>query len=246
MTVGVCWICQNTAPLTSEHKFKASDLRSEFGKEKMTKLVRGTGLNGLEPLQGVKSRKAKFRSSICVTCNGSLTQDADNAYSKFIKLFPQGAKTEKDLYSVFEEQPYSSTNSKELINLFRFFGKILGCHVVENGLSVPEHLRSFVACEHNNVCIDLELGFDEFSQEVTDLLTSAGDVSGYIAHGGLTVQCDRVSAQPNSYETSYTVGKVKLTFWHNLNEVYLQSYYYEGSNLFDLTRNALKRDGFIE
>lgn len=245
MSLDVCWICLNTAPLTGEHKFKASDLRRQFGQDKMSKLVRGTGVDDLDDVQGVKSAKVKFKSSICANCNGSLTQDADISYSDFIKSLPSDAESVEDLYNVFQTKPFNNPNSKKFIDLFRYLGKLLGCHIVENGLEVPEELRSFVACENDLVCIYLELDLDEFSKKITKVLISTPDEIGYVGHGGLTVGCDKKNYQPKDYQSSYTIGHNRLNFWHVLSSTYLEKNYFENSNLSNFTLNALKRDKFI-
>jgi len=240
-----CWICLKQTTLTGEHKFKASDLRSEFGREKMSKLVRGTGVENLEEIQGVKSKKAKFKNSICVNCNGSLTQGADNAYLTFVDMLPDSPKDTEDLYAVFKTKEFLNGTSDMSIDLYRYFGKLLGCHIVENHLLVPESLRSFVACENDNVCIYLQLKFDEFSQDVKRLLAEKGDVSGYVGHGGLTVPCDKNTHAPLCFLSSYTKGIIKFEFWHDLKEEYLKENYCSDSVLFNLTQNALNRDGYV-
>ena len=240
-----CWICLNQKPLTGEHKFKASDLRSEFGREKMSKFVRGTGIKTHEEIQGVKSKKAKFKNSICAECNGSLTQAADKAYSTFVDMLPDSPKSIEDLYAIYDTKQFFNGTSKECIEVYRYFGKLLGCHVVENDLLIPESLRSFVASENDEVCVYLELKFDEFSQEILQLLAEKGDAQGFVGHGGLTIPCDRGNHKPQRFLSSYTKGIIKFEFWHDLKFNYLNQHYYPESRLFELTQNALKRDGFI-
>lgn len=245
MKAELCWICLDRKPLTGEHKFKASDLRSEFGREKMSKLVRGTGIDTLEEIQGVKSKKAKFKNSICANCNGSVTQKADEAYSTFVNSFPNSPKTIEDLYKVFETEDFLNGTSKKCIELYRYFGKLLGCHIIENDLVVPENLRSFVACENNEVSVYLKLNFDEFARSVTELLAENGDSSGYVGHGGLIVPCNKGTPVPQSFSSSYTLGTVMFEFGHDLNSNYLAENYYPDSALYLLTQGALKRDGHI-
>jgi len=241
----LCWICLDKKPLTGEHKFKASDLRNEFGREKMSKLVRGTGIDTLEEIQGVKSKKAKFKNSICANCNGSVTQKADEAYSTFVKSLPESPNTVEDLYEVFETADFLNGTSKKCIELYRYFGKLLGCHIIENDLVVPENLRSFVASENDEVSVYLKLNFDEFARNVTNLLAENVGYSGYVGHGGLCVPCNRETHVPQRFVSSYTLGTVMFEFWHDLKPNYLTENYYPSSALYLLTQGALKRDGHI-
>jgi len=245
MSEGICWICLNEKTLTGEHKFKASDLRSEFGRERMSKLVRGTGTENLEEIQGVKSKKAKFKNSICADCNGSLTQNSDNAYSIFVDMLLNSSECKEDLYAIFNTKEFLNGTSDICIDLYRYFGKLLGCHIVENNLVVPESLRSFVANENDKVCIYLQLDFDEFSQDVKNLLAEKGDVSGYVGHGGLVAPCHKDTHVPLRFLSSYTIDIIKFVFWHDLKESYIEKNYFPGSALFALTQAVLIRDGYI-
>lgn len=125
-----CWLCGAETDLSREHKFKASDLRKEFGTGTMHKF----GNEKIKILQGANSKYAKFGYTLCSNCNGSITQGADQAYDEFLKHIESAINCGKKPHDVIKTPPYSNLSNRQTINVFRFFAKRIGCHATEVGM----------------------------------------------------------------------------------------------------------------
>jgi hypothetical protein len=89
---GVCWWCSNPAD-SAEHKYKRSDVVSEFGRppyhddSSLVRFVEGRVV--ADNLRGSASGHFKFRVGLCGRCNSTRSQPFDRAYESltaFIRL----------------------------------------------------------------------------------------------------------------------------------------------------------------
>jgi hypothetical protein len=87
-----CWICLDAIANSREHKAKASDLRSIFGKkpEKPIFLYQRDafrdGCIKKIKLQSVNDSNLKWSKSICQRCNDTLTQPYDRSWESFFLM----------------------------------------------------------------------------------------------------------------------------------------------------------------
>ena len=208
----VCCICGSPNDLTGEHKIKASVLRNIFGSDKM---VIGNFDDGQSPrpAQGPKSKAFHFNSRICAPCNGTHTQSADREFSKFhleVLALHGGCNS---LESVFEMERYA-IGSVACLNVFRYFAKLLCCHIAESGGPRPIALGAFAEGIADRNIVLLHIDIDPTYEEYAKL--AGGHQAGghqYAAHGGLIVPIDRKTKNPTSFRSSITLGPIRYIFY---------------------------------
>lgn len=133
-----CWICGALAT-TGEHKIKKSDLRSIF-----------RWLSQKRPVfyhdKNVRNRKIgsfqgaflKFKSRLCAHCNGALTQPYDRSWEKMSEwLRGQKPPLQPDDV-VCVSQIFEANAAEEMRNVQLFFTKIIGCQLIEAGVSFDQ------------------------------------------------------------------------------------------------------------
>jgi hypothetical protein len=207
-----CWICGSKDNPTREHKFKASDIRRQYGDETM--FIGRDEDNGFSSrrAQGPNSKHLKFVSAICHHCNSTRTQASDRAYEQFIRTI----ETERDPEKA-SQRAYSCleriAGSNEYINLFRYFGKLLGCHMADIGAPIPTHLSKFAAKKTNANRIWLAAQPD---YGYADMVSRIGKDGPYSAHGGLVVITKKPKLLPTRLHSTSTVGAVQFVFHLNL------------------------------
>lgn len=82
-TPETCCLCGATEGLSGEHKIKASEIRTEFGANKMVMGRFGEGRANLRKVQGAKSKNLRFAAKICRKCNSERTQAANRECDRF-------------------------------------------------------------------------------------------------------------------------------------------------------------------
>jgi hypothetical protein len=209
-----CCLCGSTERLTGEHKIKASALRKEFGREPLVIVVMDSTEERMKSAQSTNSKHLKFSISICETCNTSRTQQADREFDRFHQLALEKFKAGKDPLSIFELERYSR-NSEPYLNVFRYFAKLLSCHLAEVNAPIPILLARFAIGVVQNNCIWLEVKNDPTYLHV---ITLTGEQC-YAAHGGLVVYSDKETGDPNAFHSTLTVGPLQYIFHIRLNEL---------------------------
>ncbi len=203
-----CCLCGSSENLTGEHKIKAAVLRKEFGKEPV--MVGGTGKSNrsMKSAQSVKSKHLKFKVRICETCNTSRTQQADREFDYFHGLVAERVKNNQDPSNVFSSELYIEGEDSYL-NLFRYFAKLLCCHIAEVAGPVPITLAEFAIGRNSLNRILLEIKVDPFFSHVSSNL----GIEQYAAHGGLIVSGDKNTKELNVYRSTITIGPVLYVFY---------------------------------
>lgn len=208
---GQCCLCGSSEDLTGEHKVKASTIRSLFSGEPM---MIGSFNKGDRPrhAQSSKSKAFHFRSKICAACNSNRTQNADLEFARFDEvtreLLAQGA----DPASVFDEPRYAVGNTPYL-NVFRYFAKVLACHIAEVGGPRFTALVDFAIGRSDINIVILQMGLDDRFQF---WLENTGD-SEFAAHGGLGVTFSKHTGLTNGFASSLTHGALRYEFGINFN-----------------------------
>ncbi|MBO9131586.1 hypothetical protein J5289_16950 [Rhizobium sp. B230/85] len=207
-----CWICGSKDNLTREHKFKASDIRRHYGRQNM--YVAREVEDGFQSLhaQGPNSKHLKFGSVICHHCNSTLTQASDRAYDQFAHVVGSESHAEIACLRAYEYLD-KIRESEEYLNLFRYFAKLLGCHLADLGAPIPTHLSKFVAREIDRNCIWLGVQPDH---GYTDMVSRVGSHGPYVAHGGLIVITKKPKLLPSRFHSTSTVGPIQFVYYYNL------------------------------
>ncbi|OOF22959.1 hypothetical protein [Salinivibrio sp. IB872] len=202
-----CCLCGNSENLTGEHKIKAAALRKEFGKEPLMVGVSGESNRAMKLAQSVKSKHLKFKVRICETCNTSRTQQADREFDRFHGLVAERVKNNQDPLSVFSPELYLEGGDSYL-NIFRYFAKLLCCHIAEVDGPIPTTLAEFAISRNSLNRIWLEIKVDPFFSHAS----SNFGVDQYAAHGGLIVNGDKNTKELNAYRSTITIGPVLYVF----------------------------------
>jgi hypothetical protein len=203
-----CWICGSTDSLSREHKYKASDLRRHFQSEGMRIFAEGD--NTPRIAQGPKSDALKFHSPICNACNSANTQAADRAYDLLVTTI------EADGGDLTAIDATLATHLREdgphYTDTFRYFAKLLGCHLADLPAPIPKRLCEFVKGETDLNCIWLEIRHDRRLESLKEHIPEVK----YVAHGGLVVISNKVTLLPERLYSTLTIGRVQFIYYLHL------------------------------
>ncbi|MEE8057611.1 MAG: hypothetical protein V3T17_07230 [Pseudomonadales bacterium] len=137
----LCWICSNPAT-TGEHRTKASDLKSEFGKISQksplylnSKNKRNVKINSIK-----KSSELKYNSPLCPNCNNARTASHDNAWLAVSKNLRARKNLSKG--SIIKlEKIFPGTVKDGMLKVHLFFVKQFGCAIQD--LCIPIDIKEF-------------------------------------------------------------------------------------------------------
>ncbi len=202
-----CCLCGGSPSLTREHKIKASALRREFGRERLIVRQTDIAVPRTRHAQSTDSKYLKFAARICEACNTKRTQAADRAFDRFHKATGELLQQGKDLAKVFESAALAE-GTNEYLDVFRYFAKILCCHLAEIEAPIPIRLSGFAIGENPVNCIWLAVQHD---RTYAEWAIHSGD-HAYAAHGGLIVYGDKVSGDANAFHSTISIGGVQYVF----------------------------------
>ena len=201
-----CCLCGDKAKLTGEHKIKASILRSQFGSEELYIGSTDSATKG-RFVQGVGSKRLKFHARLCEPCNTARTQASDREFEVFNQSVQVALQSGVDPSSVFS-MPRYVVGSDAYLNVFRYFAKILCCHIADISAPRPIRLSRFSIGQTSSNYIWLSIQRDAMFDA---MLEEVGEQS-YVAHGGLVVMGSRASGAPKEFHSSLTIGPALYSF----------------------------------
>lgn len=204
-----CCLCGSTTDLTGEHKFKRSILKKEFSGKPMA--IGTFGSSDLRYAQGPKSPLFHFDSKLCALCNGTRTQPADREFDAFHRLAEELARAGQEP-SVALSDPQYEIGSEKYLNLFRYFAKILCCHLAEAGGPRPTLLSKFAIGVSDKNYVSLRIQKDQ----LFDRLYSESPDLQFASHGGLSVRVAKRTGFPSSFQSALTFGPVNYEFFISL------------------------------
>jgi hypothetical protein len=205
--VPCCCLCGKKGLLTGEHKIKAAMLKQEFGKAQLSVHRTDGSEEKWRIAQSIKSKHLKFNSRICQTCNSDRTQLPDREFDKFSKLALQKLRLQQDPKSLLDNEIYQ-VGSSSYLNLFRYFAKLLCCHLAEIDAPIPRRLSRFAISksQHNYVWLDVQRDWAYEQAEA-----QFGKFQ-YAAHGGLLVYGDSSTNAPTGFHSTVTFGPLQYIF----------------------------------
>lgn len=211
--VDECWICRQRGPLTGEHKMKASDLKASFGNEKMAKFVWGDD-SGRRPthLNSPNSKNAKFKKSICNSCNSSLTKPYDEAYSTFSDDLRDLISQSREPNVVCDMWPWNDGTASENVDCRKYFEKLIGCHAAEVDAPIPLYLSKSVYERNFSPCASVTVFCNADLMNALIKARSKGEALPHIAHHGLSVMFDRQSGLPRAYRSGLRIDWAEVQF----------------------------------
>jgi hypothetical protein len=207
----VCCLCGSVKALTGEHKIKASALRAEFGSENMV-IGNSEDPSTYRTAQGVKSKALHFTAPLCAKCNNVETQAADHEFDRFLNVSRELVAFGKDPRLVFEDERFVDS-ADAYLNVFRYFAKLLCCHIAELHAPRPRHLARFARGIVSQNCVWLDVIKDPTYKQIS---AEIGQQS-YAAHGGLIVYGNKKSGAANAFHSTLTVGPICYVFFSRLN-----------------------------
>src|SRR5690606_14854751 len=157
--------------------------------------------------QGPKSRAFHFSARMCSLCNGSRTQAADREFDRFHTLVLSLMEEGQEPSSVFSSLRYAS-GSEEYLNVFRYFAKLLCCHVAESCGPRPLTASEFAIGMTRQNIIFLKIDVDPTYEAYRDTFGE----HKFAAHGGLIVSFDSDTQIPTSFGSSISLGEVRYIF----------------------------------
>lgn len=206
-----CCLCGATDDLTGEHKIKASALKAEFGSNSLAIGHFDEPTRRVRLAQSPRSKAFHFDAPLCRDCNSRRTQAADREFDRFHLTAKALLDAGEDPSRVFEDQRYP-VGSEPYLNVFRYFAKLLCCHMAELGAPRRVHVAAFAMGEVEQNCVwlavDRDWTYEQFSQQLGP--------HQYAAHGGLVVYGDRRTGNANAFHSSLSIGPLRYVFFSRL------------------------------
>ncbi|WP_145962304.1 hypothetical protein [Pectobacterium peruviense] len=219
-----CCLCGSDQYLTGEHKIKASALRKIFGKDAM--IIGNFSCESIpRSAQGPKSRAFHFSARMCSLCNSTLTQAADHEFDRFHTAVSSFLSEGRAPALVFNLPQYTS-GSEAYLNVFRYFSKILCCHVAESSGPRPLELAEFAMGKASRNVVFLYIDADPTYEAYRDIFGE----HKFAGHGGLTVPFNSKTQNPTGFRSSIILGAVRYIFWVEFDVmvgIELRTFHYE-------------------
>jgi hypothetical protein len=158
-----CWICETRGADSAEHNKKHSDIIREYGRgpykgEQAPVLYRDRKFTDI---QGPKSGLLRFGKSICEQCNNTGTQPFDLAYEKFADWVVENeAVTIRRRFIDFVDV-YGEDFPVGQLNLFKYFAKVFGCALCDEGHLVPADVVDLLRTEHFTTALSISMSVNE-------------------------------------------------------------------------------------
>jgi hypothetical protein len=203
-----CCLCGEIGSLTGEHKIKAAILKQEFGKDRLSVHETNSSDKQGKIAQSVKSKYLKFESRMCQACNSDRTQMPDREFDAFTTLALQKLRLHQEPKSIFDENKYQ-IGSPAYLNLFRYFAKLLCCHLAEVDAPIPKRLSKFAICRSQRNCVWLDIRRDRTYEQAELQL---GEFQ-YAAHGGLVVYGNKDTNAPEGFHSTLSFGILQYVFF---------------------------------
>jgi len=208
----VCSLCGEPGRLTREHKIKASAIREMFGITNLYIGSTGPERRKAKYAQGPKSNNLKFSTRICETCNSERTQPSDREFDKLNAEVQNLIAAGIDPMSVFTNSDRYIESQELYLNIFRYFAKLLSCHMAEINAPRPCRLTEFAIGRSVKNCIWLWIKEDWSYKNIE----SAIGHKQYAAHGGLVVYGSKTTGAATGFHSTLTVGAAQYVFYVNL------------------------------
>lgn len=211
-TENKCCLCGSSDRLTGEHKIKASAIKAEFGDE-ILKIGRFDDVD--HPFKFAQSPKSKafhFKGKLCADCNNAKTQAPDREFEHFNENAREFIDKNLQIDSIFKNHNYV-IGSGSYLNLFRYFAKLLCCHMAEIQAPRHIHLSSFATGKVHKNCVWLSVDRD---WEYERMSQCYGD-HPYAAHGGLVVYGRKDTGEATGFHSTLTLGPLRYVFYTRLN-----------------------------
>jgi hypothetical protein len=109
-------------------------------------------------------------------------------------------------------EPRYSVGSQPYLDVFRYFAKLMCCHLAEVGAPRPLPLAGFALGASNRNIISLAIDEDWTYREAETMLGP----HQYAAHGGLVVYSQKTTAHPRGFHSTLTLGPLRYVYFIRL------------------------------
>ena len=159
-------MCEDREADSAEHSKKRSDIVREYG--------RGPYKGDLAPIlyrdgkftdiQGPNSNLLKFGKSICMQCNNSNsnTQPFDLAYDQFVDWIVKNEVVVMRRRFIDFADVYGQDFELHQRNLFKYFVKVFGCALCDDGHVVPADVVGLLREQHFETALSISMSVNEF------------------------------------------------------------------------------------
>ena len=199
----VCWWCGNEAD-SREHKYKRSDIVSQFGSGPYRDVVRGQeGDSTWSNVQGPDSKWLKFEKNLCSVCNNSASQPYDQAYECVMQYVNAHSEVILSSHALdFAAIDFRDGWRALQTRMIGYLVKHAACRLAEARVEVPKEYVDF---------LDNRRKISQFGLSAvirTDVLAmhETVDVDGSLWVGGLGVMLGRQDGTVRSAHGHYGVG----------------------------------------
>ena len=206
-----CCLCGSTENLTGEHKIKASALKSEFGDAQLVIGRVGEPSERFRSAQSVKSKALHFGSKLCSSCNNARTQGPDKEFDLFHREASRLLAAGDDPKLALDQQRYA-IGSDAYLNVFRYFAKLLCCHLADLGAPQRVHMARFALGLDSRNCIWLNVREDWTYKQYRSVV---GDQQ-YAAHGGLVLYGSKRTGAAGGFHSTLTIGPLQYIYYSRL------------------------------
>lgn len=165
-----CWICQINVADSEEHKFKASDIRRQFGKKFDAVYYDG---NKMHTFNSPKDKLIKFPKIICTDCNNNKTRNADIAYTEFFERIDYVNNMIQSNGYIYYPTIFNNNWEASKIDLFRYFAKHAGCKIMTSDFIAHidiSKLRLFILGQDSIDNFFVRIFYNEITKGFTDQL----------------------------------------------------------------------------
>lgn len=183
-----CWWCGKIGD-SGEHKFKRTDIISEFGDSFRQKKDHPVFVkdNQTYELKSPNSKFMKFEKVLCSDCNNHRSQKFDKAYDELVAYI--FANFEKLKYAGFinfsEVFGYNWKTNKR--HVYSYFIKHFCCRLAINGIKINNSLIEFLDETKDFLeFININLVLKADLKAYLDKMTEHGEHTGFLQFGKLT------------------------------------------------------------
>jgi len=132
--VAECWICRKRPADTSEHRFKASDVRLKAPSVSQANplFIQRFGRATNTKVGSARAKHLTFRPSICSWCNNTATQPSDLAWQRLSEYLHRHWPEIRRRRQFAMSTPFPGGSRVAALQVHLYFLKLFGCKIVED------------------------------------------------------------------------------------------------------------------
>lgn len=185
--------------------------------------------------QSPKSKAMHFSSRLCEPCNTARTQPADREFERLHVAARNLLDAGLDPAKAMDTGRYA-IGSDPYLSVFRYFAKLLCCHIADAGGPRFLDLSRFALGEIDRNIVSLAINQDRTYQDISQHI----DQPQYAAHGGLVVYGHRKTGRPRGFHSTLTIGPLQYVFFVRLNWIGRVNFWLYKREFYDWCRELAK------